>query len=140
MLFSHSHFFLEYRNYIDALDYTLPVPLDQKGVDIVFVIDRSFYASISITTVCDQIAVCIHINRILQIRQFLTDYVTNFNIGGAFDSSARFAIVGASTVVEPYFQLNDANNISALQALIAQIPTTLSTNPTPDLNRYVLQN
>jgi hypothetical protein len=27
-----------------------------------------------------------------------------------------------------------------LQALIAQIPTTLSTNPTPDLNRYVLQN
>jgi len=51
VLNNHRSEISEYQNFVDSLDYFLPIPLDEKMVDIVFVIDRSYFVDNSIDTV-----------------------------------------------------------------------------------------
>uniref|UniRef100_A0A914WB09 VWFA domain-containing protein n=1 Tax=Plectus sambesii TaxID=2011161 RepID=A0A914WB09_9BILA len=89
----------EYQNYIDGQNYTLTVPLSTKVIDIVFVVDKSFYT----------------VQGFGLIIQFMSSYVANFNIGPL---GAQVAILGVSDTIDQYLNFNDTNNLSDLQSRI----------------------
>uniref|UniRef100_A0A914VF57 VWFA domain-containing protein n=1 Tax=Plectus sambesii TaxID=2011161 RepID=A0A914VF57_9BILA len=114
---------LNYQKYVDSLPYDVPYPLISKSVDLVFLIDQSFYTYRSFD----------------QLKQWLASYVDNFTLSNGAGGT-QIAVVGVGRLstaprnVTQYIALNRTSDPSTLKSLIQFIEHDEETVITPDID------